>query len=101
MSRRRSKRTFTILAGLAVFFVSWAAGPPPLAAQDIEVTSADPPSAEQGTVNLDVTIKGKGFDRSAKAKFFVTGTTNPGGITVNSTRFTSAAGPGFTHLSGG
>ncbi len=58
-----------------------------LAAQDIQVNSADPPSAPQGTINLNVTVSGKGFKRGAVAKFFVTGTTNPGGVTVNSTTF--------------
>lgn len=72
---------------LVVLVLTWVGGSTPVAAQTIEVTSADPPTAEQGTLNLDVSIKGKGFDRSAKAKFFLTGTTNPGGITVNSTRF--------------
>ncbi len=61
--------------------------PPSLAAQDIVVESANPPAAEQGTVNLDVEIKGKGFGRDSQAKFLVSGTTNPGGITVISTTF--------------
>ena len=64
--------------------------PPFLAAQDIIVVeSANPPAAEQGTVNLDVEIKGSGFGRGGAAKFFVSGTgfTDPGGIMVNSTTF--------------
>lgn len=65
--------------------------PPFLAAQDIVVESADPPAAEQGTVNLDVEIKGSRFERGATAKFFVSGTTDPGGITVNSTTFKGRA----------
>jgi hypothetical protein len=87
------KRTFWTLFIAGCLVVPWFAWPgtsPPLMAQDIEVTSADPPSAEQGTINLNVAIKGKGFDRSAKARFFLTGTTNPGGITVNSTRFVNS-----------
>lgn len=51
-------------------------------AQEVQVNSANPNSAEQGTVELDVEIKGSGFDNSAAVDFFVTGTTNPGGITV-------------------
>jgi hypothetical protein len=82
---------FIVVATLFVLLLTWPGSPPPLAAQDIEVTSADPAEAEQDTVNLDVTIKGKGFDRSAKAKFFLAGTTDPGGVTVNSTRFVSPA----------
>ncbi len=62
--------------------------PPFLAAQDIVVESANPPAAEQGTVNLDVVIKGSGFGRGGAAKFFVSGTDDDlGGITVNSTTF--------------
>lgn len=53
-----------------------------LAHAQVEVTSADPSSASQGTVSLDVTVNGNGFDSSAEVKFLVTGTTNPGGITV-------------------
>lgn len=63
---------------------------PPSAAAQVQVNSADPPEAEQGTVSLDVTINGRGFDRGSEAKWFVTGTTNPGGVTVNSTRFVNA-----------
>ena len=51
-------------------------------AQEVQVNSADPSSALQGTVDLDVEIKGSGFDNSAAVDFFVTGTTNPGGIIV-------------------
>ncbi len=59
-----------------------------VAAQEIEVNSADPSVAAQGTVNLNVTIKGKGFRRGAVARFLVTGTAaNTGGITVNATTF--------------
>ena len=78
-------------AGLLVFsFCLLLAGllsPPVLLAQDVEVDSADPNNAAQGTASLNVIVTGKHFDKSAKAKFFVTGTTNPGGITVNSTTF--------------
>ena len=49
---------------------------------DVTVTSADPAEAPQGTVSLDVTVTGNGFDSSAQVAFLVTGTTNPGGITV-------------------
>ena len=50
-------------------------------AQDPQVSSANPATALQGT-ELDVEIAGSGFDNSAAVDFFVTGTTNPGGITV-------------------
>jgi Tol biopolymer transport system component len=60
-------------------------------AQQIAVTSANPPAAAQGTVDLDVAIGGKGFKRGATASFLVSGTTNPGGITVNATRYVNAS----------
>jgi uncharacterized delta-60 repeat protein len=37
-----------------------------------------------------VKVTGKGFKNGAKAKWFVTGTTDPGGVTVNSTVFVSS-----------
>jgi hypothetical protein len=57
-------------------------GPMGLAFAQVQVTSADPSSAAQGTLSLDVTINGSGFDNSAGVKFLVTGTTDDGGITV-------------------
>jgi hypothetical protein len=60
-------------------------------AQQVQVTAADPPSAAQGTINLNVKVKGKGFKNGANAKFFVTGTTDTGGVTVNSTTFVNSA----------
>lgn len=56
----------------------------------VQVTAADPPSTAQGTINLNVRVTGKGFKNGAQAKWFVTGTTNPGGVTVNSTTFVSS-----------
>jgi hypothetical protein len=53
----------------------------------VKVTAATPSSAYQGTVSLDVVVSGSGFDPSAKAQYFVTGTTNPGGITVTKVVF--------------
>ena len=53
----------------------------------IQVNSATPGAAPQGTINLDVTISGNGFKKGATAQWFVTGTTNPGGVTVNSATF--------------
>ena len=57
----------------------------------VAVTAADPMSATQGTVNLNVKVTGKGFKNGAKAKWLVTGTTDPGGVTVNSTTFVSGS----------
>jgi hypothetical protein len=53
----------------------------------VKVTAATPSSTAQGTVSLDVIVSGSGFDSSANAQFFVTGTTNSGGITVKKTVF--------------
>lgn len=53
----------------------------------IQVNSTSPSAAPQGTTNLNVTVNGNGFKKGAKAQWFVTGTTNPGGVTVNSTAF--------------
>lgn len=60
------------------------------ASAQISVNSANPNNAPQGSTNLIVKIGGNGFKKGASSKFFVTGTTNPGGITVNSTAFISS-----------
>jgi hypothetical protein len=57
------------------------------ATAQIQVDSTVPSAAPQGTINLDVAITGNGFKKGASAQWFVTGTTNPGGVTVNSTTF--------------
>ena len=56
----------------------------------VQVKSANPNAAAQGTINLNVTISGNGFKKGATAQWFVTGTTNPGGVTVNSTAFVNS-----------
>ena len=77
-----------VLRGLAVLALVSVGVLPSASAQDIDVTSADPPEAEQATVNLDVTIHGNGFAKGAVAEFLVTGSIeNPGGIIVNRTTF--------------
>lgn len=70
-----------VLASGALSPTVAAGGPPP------KVEVANPSSAEQGTFGLDVTISGRNFDNSAAVRFFVTGTTNPGGVVVNSVQF--------------
>jgi hypothetical protein len=57
---------------------------------NVSVTAADPPSATQGTINLNVKVTGKGFKNGARAQWFSTGTTDTGGVTVNSTTFVSS-----------
>lgn len=76
-----------LILGLAFTFCSSAL----IAQAQIQVTAADPPSAAQGTVNLNVKVTGKGFKSGAKAKWFITGTTDPGGVQVNSTTFVNSA----------
>lgn len=53
----------------------------------VKVTAVVPSSAYQGTISLDVTVSGSGFDNSAKVQYFLPGTTNPGGITVKKVAF--------------
>ena len=71
------------LTALALLFLAL---PDRIAAQ-VQVDSTSPNAAPQGTTNLDVTINGNGFKKGAAAKWFVSGTINPGGVTVNSTTF--------------
>jgi uncharacterized delta-60 repeat protein len=59
-------------------------------AQQVQVTAADPAAAAQGTINLNVKVTGKGFKNGAKAKWLVSGTTDPGGVVVNSTTFVNS-----------
>jgi hypothetical protein len=80
----KSKRCSSLL--LAILIVAAAVGALPAAGQ-IQVTSTNPSAAPQGTTNLNVTISGSGFKKGANAQWFVTGSTNPGGVTVNSTAF--------------
>jgi hypothetical protein len=74
-----------------ILLLSILLGQFPLAAQNVQVSSAVPNSAAQGTTNLDVAIGGSGFKHGAKTQWFVSGTTDPGGITVNSTAFVSSS----------
>src|SRR5215471_1446307 len=71
----------------AAFLLAAAGG----ARAQVQVDSTDPSGAPQGTVNLNVIIHGNGFKRGATAKWLVSGTTNPGGVTVNSTTFNSSS----------
>ena len=71
--------------------LGWGAMPSQLLAQNIQVTSATPPAAAQGTINLNVAIGGNGFKKGAKAAFYLTGTTDPDGVAVNSTSFKSSS----------
>jgi hypothetical protein len=82
----RLKRLLTVVLSAVIFL----AAVPSLLAQ-VTVTAANPSTAAPGTVNLNVTISGSGFKRGAKTQFFLSGTTNPGDVVVNSTTFTSSS----------
>jgi len=81
MRRKRCSSVFFVVLAL---FTGVNALP---ATAQIQVDSANPSTAPQGTISLDIAITGNGFQKGAKAQWFVTGTTNPGGVTVNSTTF--------------
>jgi len=68
----------------------WVA-PTGVASAQVRVTAATPASAYQGTLALEVVVTGSGFNPSANVQYFVSGTTNPGGITVRNVRFTSSS----------
>lgn len=51
-------------------------------AQDPQVSSANPSSALQGAIGLDVDITGANFEVGAAVKFFVSGSKKTGGVTV-------------------
>jgi hypothetical protein len=57
------------------------------AVAQVKVTAANPSSAYQGTISLDVTVSGSGFDPTAKVRYLVSGTTDPGGIVVKNVKF--------------
>lgn len=79
----RLSRSVCVCLGLLI----WGSLPSPLRAQNIQVTSATPPAAAQGTTNLDVVIGGSGFKRDAQAVFVLSGTNSTDGVMVNSTTF--------------
>ena len=54
------------------------------------VESTDPPYLEQGVQDVDVTIRGAGFDPNSRVRIRVSGTDAAGGVTVNSTRYVDA-----------
>jgi hypothetical protein len=82
MKSRISKIAGQIL--ILCLSVAWATS---AHAQKVSVQEAIPNNGEQGTISLDVEINGRGFDNSAQVAFWVTGTTNPGGITVKGVTF--------------
>jgi len=87
---QRQYRRLPAVMGACVLAVLLALNSRPASAQ-ITVTSATPNNAPQGTINLNVTVGGKGFNKGAKATWYVGGTTDTGGVTVNSTTFVSSS----------
>ena len=86
-----SRRALIVVAVLlGVMFGLPGVGAVREAAAQIAVTAADPPTGEQGALNLNVLIKGKGFKNGAKANFYKTGTGDPAGVNVKSTQFVSS-----------
>jgi hypothetical protein len=77
-----------VCGSLTAAVVILALAPFAAARAQVAVTSADPSSAPQGTLSLDVNVSGSGFDSSAQVDFLVTGTTSPGGITVRKVKVT-------------
>jgi hypothetical protein len=76
--------TLSKLAVAAVALLILVLAPVGYAHAQVKVTSANPAETLQGTVSLDVTISGSGFDSPATARFLVTDT---GGITVKKVVF--------------
>ena len=85
-SRRTIMVVALILSATSLLFLNLRSN----AQGQVQVNAADPASAEQGTVSLNVRVTGKGFKNGARAQWFVTGTTDTGGVTVNSTTFVSS-----------
>ncbi|MBS1212977.1 MAG: hypothetical protein H6R26_1594, partial [Proteobacteria bacterium] len=61
MTANRSAMILSTVVIAAAFVVLWGGAVPAATAQTIQVLAADPPSGEQGAINLNVLIKGKGF----------------------------------------
>lgn len=80
------KRTIHLLIPILLLGLA----PVGAALAQVKVTAATPAVAYQGTISLDVVVNGSGFDRSAKVQYFVTGTTNPGGIVVRGVTYRSS-----------
>ena len=85
IQRQLSVLALIALAPLTLALMKLAHAAPP-----VTVTAAEPSSAEQGTLALDVAVTGSGFDSTAAVNFLVAGTTNPGGVTVKKVTFNSS-----------
>jgi hypothetical protein len=61
------------------------------ATAQVTVSTTTPNNAPQGTSGINITISGSGFESGAKATWLVSGTTDTGGVTVNSTTFVNSS----------
>jgi hypothetical protein len=68
----------------------WVLDAPVSAQPPVSVTAADPTSGERESVGLVVKVTGKNFAPGARVDFFRSGTSDPGGVAVQSTRVVSA-----------
>jgi len=80
---RPPRRSFLFLSLALALLLTGAL---PALAQDPVVTAAVPDTTEQATYDLVVTISGSNFGTDSVVDFYVTGTTDPGGITVKKVR---------------
>jgi hypothetical protein len=80
-------KTLTKFASAVVALVVLALAPMGVTWAQVKVTAAAPASTYQGTVGLDVVVSGSGFDSTAEVQFLVSGTINPGGVTVKKVLF--------------
>ena len=86
---RKESKSLPEILGACMFILVLSLMPRPAAAQ-ITVTSATPNNAQQGTTNLNVKVAGSGFANGATSTWYVTGTTDTGGVLVNSTTFVNS-----------
>jgi hypothetical protein len=84
--RKQYGRLATVMSACVLALVACRA-----ATGQITVISSTPNNAQQGTTALNVTVSGSGFEKGAKATWYVSGTTNSGGVTVNSTTFANSS----------
>ena len=64
--RHRISPTLIVLAALIALVLHWLL-PTSKAQGQIQVSAADPMAAEQGTINLNVKVTGKGFKSGSTA----------------------------------
>jgi hypothetical protein len=74
----------------ATALLLWLASAPVAAQPPVSVTGAVPAEGEQDTVGLLVKVTGKNFGQGARTDFFRSGTSDPAGVTVRSSRVVSS-----------